>query len=972
MHSGRAASAARIRRRAAGGAALLALASAAVGQTPPPLPRAERLAGEFACTACHAASPSIVARLASAEAPRLAQAGTRLAPAYLRRFLADPFGTKPGNRMPDVLGSVPEEQRAATVEGLVHFLASLRGSGAERSLAPDEREPEPVTLAGLERGRALYHQRGCVACHLPQEEPWELELPLPEAQAERARAAREPAPDAGQRAEPYLPPGTLPHPALDLDPAWLAAKTGARSWARFLLDPLATRPAGRMPDCRLSADEARDLARYLVREQVDWEQLERVPGVSYAYYEASLDAARPDFDALAPIASGWMRELALEPRSRDEHFAFRYSARLALPAAGAWTFHLTSDDGSGLALDGREVVDNGGEHAPQTRSATVELARGEHDLALWMVEVEGGETLRLEWEGPDTPRADVPPDALFTWAPTLREPEHLDVDARLAAAGAESFVALGCGTCHDTGDAELDARAAGPFPGAPALDALDPAGPGCLSDAPDGRRARFALDGDDAGALRALVAAPARLDRPLERSDALARALDRLRCLACHARDGLGGVHPSVRAYFVASDPDAELGDEGRFPPRLSRAGAKLVPAALEAALREGARVRPYLAARMPRFAEADVARLLVELPAVDGGFPELEARGDLQALRDGQVLAGSGGLGCIQCHTFGGRPSLGIQAIDLSTMAGRLRSGWFRELLLDPIALDMNTRMPVFWQDGRSPADVLGRDPERQVAALWSYLAQGEAMPFPPGLVTGDAAYELTPEDEPIACGVFFRDVSPRTLVVGDPELVHYAFDMQSPRLALAWRGRFFNARGTWEGRAGELEWAPSSDALAFPPGPPFAWRADPAEPWPSEGDARWLGRRAAEDGRWVMRYSVAGVEVEETLRPLAGGARPGLERAFVVHCDALPGNTTGEASGELWLRAFRWPPASGAPSGGELALRPQVSVRARGAGEPLRLAGDGIELRVPVPLARRAGGTTGYDARFALEVRW
>ncbi|MEM7395862.1 MAG: c-type cytochrome, partial [Verrucomicrobiota bacterium] len=53
---------------------------------------------ELNCTACHEAPAS------GRKAPRLAQAGGRLNPAYVERFIADPHGVKPGTLMPDVMG----------------------------------------------------------------------------------------------------------------------------------------------------------------------------------------------------------------------------------------------------------------------------------------------------------------------------------------------------------------------------------------------------------------------------------------------------------------------------------------------------------------------------------------------------------------------------------------------------------------------------------------------------------------------------------------------------------------------------------------------------------------------------------------------------------------------------------------------------------------------------------------------------
>ena len=81
-------------------------------------------------------------------------------PGYIRAFLNDPQAVKPGTTMPHLLAALPAEEKAATVEALVHFLATTgRVSDAE---------PEPKAVAS---GNKLYHEIGCVACHGRRDRP---------------------------------------------------------------------------------------------------------------------------------------------------------------------------------------------------------------------------------------------------------------------------------------------------------------------------------------------------------------------------------------------------------------------------------------------------------------------------------------------------------------------------------------------------------------------------------------------------------------------------------------------------------------------------------------------------------------------------------------------------------------------------------------------------------------------------------
>ncbi len=67
---------------------------------------------------------------------------------------------------------------------------------------------------------------------------------------------------------------------------------------------------------------------------------------------------------------------------RFEWFAIRYAGSFAVKDAGKYGFRLASDDGSKLTIDGKLVIDNDGEHPPKTKTTTVELTAGDHDMVL--------------------------------------------------------------------------------------------------------------------------------------------------------------------------------------------------------------------------------------------------------------------------------------------------------------------------------------------------------------------------------------------------------------------------------------------------------------------------------------------------------------------------------------------------------------------------------------------------------------
>ncbi|MEO1242641.1 MAG: cadherin domain-containing protein [Pseudomonadota bacterium] len=84
------------------------------------------------------------------------------------------------------------------------------------------------------------------------------------------------------------------------------------------------------------------------------------------------------------------------------YFAAKYEGQLVVNEGGSYTINLASDDGSMLFIDGVPVLDNDGLHATRTRSVTVELDEGAHDIEVRYFENGGSQTLQLSWSGPDT------------------------------------------------------------------------------------------------------------------------------------------------------------------------------------------------------------------------------------------------------------------------------------------------------------------------------------------------------------------------------------------------------------------------------------------------------------------------------------------------------------------------------------------------------------------------------------------
>ncbi|MCB2409292.1 PA14 domain-containing protein [Hymenobacter lucidus] len=101
-----------------------------------------------------------------------------------------------------------------------------------------------------------------------------------------------------------------------------------------------------------------------------------------------------------------------------DHYSARYRGSLQVATAGDYTFYLTSDDASYLWIDNaarvspprlnQALVDNGGLHGAITKSATITLTAGLHDMLIHFGEDTGNNRLVFEYEGPGVPRQIVP------------------------------------------------------------------------------------------------------------------------------------------------------------------------------------------------------------------------------------------------------------------------------------------------------------------------------------------------------------------------------------------------------------------------------------------------------------------------------------------------------------------------------------------------------------------------------------
>jgi cytochrome c len=168
---------------------------------------------DLRCVRCHGAGEGAKAPELAMDAPSFAGIGSRLGASWMASWIADPASVRPGTPMPRM---VHGPAAAGQAKAMAAFLAGLK----EPAVAPGKE-------GDAEQGKALYEKLHCVSCHV--------------------------APEGGE-ADPSK-----------VSQKGVKAKFRPGALAAFLMRPSEHFAWIRMPDFRLSAEEAANLAAYLTK-----------------------------------------------------------------------------------------------------------------------------------------------------------------------------------------------------------------------------------------------------------------------------------------------------------------------------------------------------------------------------------------------------------------------------------------------------------------------------------------------------------------------------------------------------------------------------------------------------------------------------------------------------------------------------------------------------------------------------------
>jgi hypothetical protein len=341
---------------------------------------------------------------------------------------------------------------------------------------------------------------------------------------------------------------------------------------------------------------------------------------------------------------------------------------------------------------------------------------------------------------------------------------------------------------------------------------------------------------------------------------------------------------------------------------------------------------------RMPQFGDAHIGALAESLSTIEGTEPDdtihkLPVSGP--QIEAGRLLIGkNGGFGCVACHDMAGHPNTGTRGPDLVLTPQRVRYDWYVRWLEQAQRMQPGTRMPVVFNDGKSPLPkVLGGSPAAQTDAMWAYLSIGPGLPLPDGLEPPSKGRVLPVGDRPVLLRTFLPELGGRAddggrgIAVGYPGGVNVGFDANTCRLSFAWSGDFLDVAPVWDNRGGAPANVLGARFWKSPSGTPWIDH-DSSEPpdfatlgkdpafgaVPPEGKVyagpkhvKFEGYALDDAGRPTFRYKIGDLEsnpvsIRERPEPLRNGIGYGVRRNFTldVPADRLPWLLAGETSGQ------------------------------------------------------------------------
>jgi mono/diheme cytochrome c family protein len=208
-------------------------------------------------------------------------------------------------------------------------------------------------------------------------------------------------------------------------------------------------------------------------------------------------------------------------------------------------------------------------------------------------------------------------------------------------------------------------------------------------------------------------------DKRLRALEAGRRTTHYYHCINCHQVEEIGGA------------VKATLDDEALAPPFLGPEGSKVQEEWLHGFLQGPTPIRPWLSLRMPTFSLTDdeIGTITTYFLAMHKSDLEIH---DYKAFQPDPTIAQAGTklfdeFQCLSCHYTGTIPqgkTFSDLAPNLAMAKDRLKPDWVIDWIANPDSIAPGVRMPSFYPDMQTPdPDILGGNSMEQIRALRDHV---------------------------------------------------------------------------------------------------------------------------------------------------------------------------------------------------------------------------------------------------------
>jgi cbb3-type cytochrome oxidase cytochrome c subunit len=250
---------------------------------------------QYGCTGCHqiGGETSFGPDLSDERTvgPNLSHVASKVSKDWVVKWIKNPHAFRPDTRMPRFYGLTNNDGKDdipkgdAEVQAITHYLYT-------RSTPPDG-FVDPPAKTDPARGKELFLQKGCLACH--SHRPYEKESVQP-ADLEHRNTAYKPDPKATYAPSNFAE-SVRQYAQADYGPNLgnIAAKfpgepdKGLRWLSNWIQNPEKYHPKSLMPYLQLSFQDAADIAAWLISVPGDWPVLVNVPPVTDHEVATALD-----------------------------------------------------------------------------------------------------------------------------------------------------------------------------------------------------------------------------------------------------------------------------------------------------------------------------------------------------------------------------------------------------------------------------------------------------------------------------------------------------------------------------------------------------------------------------------------------------------------------------------------------------------------------------------------------------------